>query len=57
MQLKSDKPCGVVYVEAGTHLYLPLEWTEVHADIIDGAYPFHARQRTVANDSLQSLRS
>ena len=57
MQLKSDKPCGVVYIEAGTHLYLPLEWTEVHADIIDGAYPFHARQRTVANDSLQSLRS
>ncbi|KIP03491.1 hypothetical protein PHLGIDRAFT_121530 [Phlebiopsis gigantea 11061_1 CR5-6] len=35
MQLKSDKACGVVYVEAGTHLYLPLEWTEVHADIID----------------------
>ena len=40
MQLKSDQPCGIVHVEAGTSIWLPLEWTEIHADIVDGGYLF-----------------
>ena len=39
MQLTpSNKPCGIVHVEAGNNVYLPLERAEVHADIVDGAY-------------------
>ncbi|KIP07111.1 hypothetical protein PHLGIDRAFT_118361 [Phlebiopsis gigantea 11061_1 CR5-6] len=35
MQLKSDKPCGIVHIDAGSDVYLPLERTEVHADVVD----------------------
>lgn len=38
MQIRaSNKPCGVVHFESGSQAYLPLEYVEVHADIIDGA--------------------
>ena len=40
MELRTDKPCGIVHVEAETNVYLPLEWTEVHADVVDGKAAF-----------------
>lgn len=38
------RPCGIVYVESDSEVYLPLEHAEVHADIVDGSY--NSRSRT-----------
>lgn len=38
MQIRaSNKPCGVVHFESGNQAYLPFEYVQVHADIVDGA--------------------
>ena len=36
----TTKPCGIVYVGAGTEAFLPLERVEVHVDVVDGMYSF-----------------